>query len=474
MTIKASYPIFVLAVLVSAMSSAFAQMPGHWESTIVCTHCNSSVGLDFSNRSRGVIVLETQELGGSVPRPVKTMTYSTNDGGKNWELALDTMYCPMLNSNGYPPEQIVLHGDHLVVNQLWGATSHSDDFVNSFKVFYRDFLRELDFRSTDPATLFRVTQSYQDNHKAEYIVSRDSGKSYSNIFTLESSKFHSINDVRIRDTNEIWARLLASNQGDSSKASRLIYTRDQGKNWIDVYPFDTTKMRSSNMTFGNSDLPNEGLIHGAEPGSFYLLQNWSTLRKSYIDLLYTTDYGVTWHADSSHTHKSSPYFDHIFLRNPAGSKLWTFFTDMQTVAYSPDNGKTWAHDSVTFKGSQIKNMLWKDSVTGYILTFSKDSTVTFWSFVPGASNVENHINHNKDFFRLVSSVANEGNIRIRAVKPLAGKMSAFDMLGRIVWSKSVHAERSETIELDIRSTHGVYFLNYSEGEQQQTARYIQE
>jgi hypothetical protein len=170
----------------------------------------------------------------------------------------------------------------------------------------------------------------------------------------------------------------------------------------------------------------------------------------------------------------SPYLDISMFRNSHGSTLWLVWADSQTVSYSSDNGAHWVHDSATFRGNPVMNMLWKDSVTGYVLTFTKDSTLTFWKYLLEPSSVEHLHNAPKRFIKLPSSVVTNGKMKLLALQALHGDVKVFDALGRIVWESSIIASKSQYIDLDVPASTGVYFLQYSNGNDRQTLRYIRQ
>lgn len=469
-------PLFVLIALAAQVlffGSADAQMPGHWAKATICTHCSPPVSLDFENSTSGVIVLASKRMGGSGP-PQRTSIFVTHNGGTSWSLNVDTIYVRILRG-----DKAVVRNGHLLINSREGGILHSRDYGDSLETMYKERpLGEYDFIAANPSTMLIASRPGNDSYQtAEVRISRDSGRSFELLSTLEDTSYNILN-VRFKDTNEFWARLVYRFDLGSRKSGRLIFTTNQGMTWSDVYPFDISELRNGEASFGNGWVyyPYEGLSFGAESGTVYLLQNFIERQGkvvSQIDLLLTTDHGKTWTSDSTHTIGERYLMDVDLIRNPSGTNLWLVTGEKKTLAYSPDNAKTWHHDSTTFRGDSILHMLWKDSVNGYVLSY-KDSTVNFWKFVPGPSRVEHLDGYPTTFVRLAASVSSAGSLRVLALRPLSGEFSVYDILGRMVWRSPIAAATSEWIELDVPSSAGVYFLTYSQGTQRQTLRYVRE
>jgi hypothetical protein len=467
-TMKVLLSLIIPVILCLIVTPSAAQMPGHWEKTVLCTKCNAPAGIDFSGSENGVIVLETQRLGGTPP-PQKTSVYSTIDGGASWLLNLDTVSHPILYD-----DKVVLRDGHLMINCFIQATMHSADLGRSIIVMGREFVYDLDFMASSPSTLFRITKP--TDRSIDYVVSRDSGRSFSSIHKLEFADYN-IMSAKLVDTNEMWVIIHGAFDGPVVKRRRLLHTMNKGESWRDVYPFDTSGVDGNLTAFGNARKTLESMVLGSNPGSLYLLSNFykiGTPEQRLFDLLFTTNNGDSWVGDSSHVIEADPIFDVDLLRNPDGSQLWLLLSNAQTLAYSPDNAKTWVHDSETFKDNPIHYMLWKDSVTGFAVTHTSDSTLAFWKYIPNPSGVEHLDDHPKTYFKLASTVLKGEKLRALATQPLSGQFAVYDILGRMVWTGSVKAARSETLELDVPSLPGVYFLSYSQGSQRQSVRYVRD
>lgn len=450
------------------------EMPGHWQKTILCVSCPPPAGLAFEGMT-GAIVLQTRPLGLSFSQ---SRVFSTTDGGESWKSKFDTITAFGIHRDF----GIALRGGLLIL-EGWGGTILSNDLGDSMEVNQRMLEMDYDFYAASPSALFRLKAPLQNERVLEYAVSRDSGKTYSEISTLELPVEDFVLSARIRDSNEIWTITGGNSAISGPKLKRLHYSLDQGRNWQEVFPLhafgtDTTGVRGGNSFFGNGGSSTyEGLHPGSEAGSLYLVQNaWKggTSQRILFDLIISTDYGQSWRGDSSHSRSESLIMDVEFIRNQTGRKLWLVTLDRQIVGYSPDNARTWVHDSVTFIDNPITDMLWMDSVSGYVLTHTLDSTLTFWRFIPGSSSVEHLDNNTRSYFRLPSAVARNGRLRVLAVQPLAGEMMAFDVLGRVVWKRSVYAAKSELLELELPSFDGVFFLSYFSGFLRQSVRYVQE
>jgi hypothetical protein len=466
-----------LIILTFAIPSGAVQgqeMPGNWQKTILCGSCPPPAGLAFDGMT-GAIVLQTRPLGLSFSQ---TRVFSTTDGGESWRSRFDT-----ITSFGIQRDFGIALRAGLLIVEGWGGTILSDDLGDSMEVNQRMLEMDYDFYAASSKALFRLKAPLQNERVLEYTVSRDSGKTYSEISTLELPAEDFVLSARIRDSNEIWTITGGNSTVSGPKLKRLHYSLDQGRNWQEVFPLhafgtDTTGVRGGNSFFGNGGASTyEGLQPGSDAGSLYLVQNaWKggTSERKFFDLIVTTDYGQSWRGDSSHTRSESLIMDVEFIRNPSESKLWMVTLDQQIVGFSPDNALTWVHDSVTFIDNPITHMLWMDSVRGYVLTHTADSTLTFWRFISSSAHAEHLDTYPGSYFRLPSEVASNGRLRVHALQPLAGELIVLDVLGRVVWRRPVYAVKSELLEFDLPLRLGVYFLTYTAESLRQSARFVQE
>lgn len=462
---------FLVAILILVALPAYSQMPGNWKQSIVCNHCQPPLGIDFDSTGHGVILLQPQRIG------LKTHATSilfTTDLGESWVLHRDTI--PLIDVG--VGDKIGVRGDAVTILSHFGTTLRATSYGDSVEILARrSSSYEYDYYLL-PAARHLVARSPEaDEHILEIMVGADTGSEYSVLSTTTLASDDFIGKLRFQDSTQIWMTVFnAPGGGGLPKLPRLLYSSDRGVNWKDVYPFDTTGVNGSNSSFGyGSTIPYEGISPGYESGSVYLLYNFykaGTPESRTLDILFSTDYGKTWTGDSTHVISKKPYVDVELIRNSGGRNLWLVLGNRQTVAYSPDNAKTWLHDSLTFKGTRIVSMIWKDSVTGYVLTYSTDSTLAFWRYSTGPSSVEHYDNYPSKIFRLRSSFAISGHIKLQALQPVTAKAIAYDIMGREIWKGKVQASTFETLELELPNIPGVYFFTVQQGTNRQSLRYL--
>jgi photosystem II stability/assembly factor-like uncharacterized protein len=422
----------------------------------------------------GVIELVSQLIG-TPDVPFWAQTLVTRDGGSSWISNIDTAFVRV-----YYGDLVQIRDEHLVIaSRLTNTTFHSDDFGANMEMIRGDITENLDILLTSPATQFRAVAFRDAFQKVDIQVSYDSGATFSLLTTLADTSYH-VHSFKFKDSNEFWAVLGPRTDIKPLKRGKVLYSKDHGLNWTEVFPFDTigTDWASAQFGIGTSFNGNEGLMLGKTPGTVYLINcvfKPKTPEHRHYGLLVTTDYGLSWRGDTTQHRDGYPYTDISLLRNSRGSELWQVSADSQTLGYSSDNGISWMHDSVTFRGNNIVQMLWKDSTHAYALSFTKkDSILTFWKYTEGSSHVEHLDNPHNRYFRMPSSLLLVGKIRVYALQPIDGEMAVYDVLGRLIWSKAVKASASEKLELDVPNTTGVFILAYTGGQGKQSERYIRQ
>lgn len=463
--------VLLLAVATFAeVSPSLAQLPGYWIPTTICQPCESPTGLAVDSNT-AVVILKSSFRGFETWH---TETYYTSDKGNSWSRHIDTLALPV--QSGDP---MYLHNNQLVVSQSKGGTIHSRDYGRSFQEYRHDPQQDLDAFSPDPSTIVRIAYRNEELQEVDVLMSRDSGMTFEHLTSLIYPDYN-ILQARIKDTNEFWVAMHGRyDQGSPVKRRRLLVTTNQGKAWSEVFPLDTngTTGTGTNFGYGTDDNRYDGMTPGKRKGSLYLLSNWyksTSVDSRFFSLLYTTDFGKTWGQDSTHVIPSSPRFDVQFMRNSQDSQLWLIHHDSQSVSFTPDNAKTWYKDSTTFRGHPVEEMVWESASKGYVLTYSKDSTITFWRFVPGPSSVEHYQNGPRAFFRLLSSWMRDDILTFYSIEPLSGEFTVRDILGRVIWRKGLSTNKGELNDLSIPVSRGVFFLTYRDGDQQQSARFIQD
>lgn len=457
-----------LVLLLGTVVPSSAQIPGRWESTVVCTKCLEPAGLDFENSLTGVISLESQQVF-LFPGSAFLRIYVTFDGGATWQMRWDTVTTAIT-----PGDEVALRNGHLLINSWVGGTLHSSDYGHSIETFWQPASYQLDFFAAAPSTLMKLDRAnWIDFDTIVVSVSRDSGRTFSTLGRYNDTSFYVVN-AWFRDSSEFWLNLQYRNDLKPRKSNKLIYTKDQGASWFNVYPLDTAGPLGTNNMLAGLGSYREGLVFGVTPGVLYLLGNgyWLPDRGfSSWDFLVTTDDGASWSGDTTPWSHPTRMRNGTFMRNSHGTHLWFVHKGSQTIAYSADNGSTWDFDSVTFKDNPIRQMIWKDSVSGYAISYSKDSTLTFWKYVPDAARVE-HIPTSRKYMRLVSTVASRGTLRVVAMRDLSGSLEISDVLGRVVWTGSIDATRAQETSITVPASPGVYVLRYSGRTGSQSISYV--
>ncbi|MFI5264117.1 MAG: T9SS type A sorting domain-containing protein, partial [Candidatus Kapaibacterium sp.] len=317
-----------------------------------------------------------------------------------------------------------------------------------------------------PPTFYELCTT-QKNHTAFTESSLDTGNTFqliSNPFAIGKDPFQG---AFMHDSMNIWALITDS----VSSSTSCLHTTDGGLHWSRSFPADTTEGKNliySGQFFGNEDL-----------GSFYIRNSQlvdSNYRHelSWIDLLFTTNGGTTWQADSSN-HRRLP-----FATSSGKNKLWGFIGIRDnhyrylcdTLAYSPNNGKNWYYDSESIKGDSVVFMTWKDSTHGYIISY-KDSTITFAKYIPLSSEVIV-----KTFpylaFNLSPTITSDV-IHFTSYLAFNGTISFYDVLGRLQIQKTLVFANGEEKDFSLSGlSSGMYFITYASGNMYNSARIIKE
>ncbi len=450
-----------------------AQIPGHWEKHVVCTKCSfidyanlfPIAKLDFSDPNHGMIVGDDNDETDFAlfdPGTQKTCrVYYTSDGGVTWSkhaaanLVLNDMqgfrfltpnFAAGFNTVGtvYTTDQ----GSHW--NVIWSRAPLQ--LFLSGKVFSQK-------------TFYQVCNT-QSRHSALVESSQDTGNSFQLLSAAKSTDKYLFFAGVMDDSLNIWALVRDSGTLNTS----ILRTTNGGLNWQESYPIDTTAGRfliHSNSYFGNED-----------PNAFYL-RNFTYVDKSHaeislFDLLYTTDGGNNWEVDSSNHRRLA------FATSSGKDRIWAFigmrdFTNRylcDTLAYSPNNGKTWYYDTESIRGDSVVSMMWKDSTHGYILSY-KDSTITFAKYIPPSNDV---IVTTMPYlaFNLTPTITTD-IIHLTSYQAFNGTISFYDILGRLQMQSAMTFSNNEEKDLSLSGlSRGMYFVTYSSGGMSNFARIIKE
>lgn len=451
--------------------SLWAQLPGTWERTILCLQCSEPAAMDFYDASNGIVINNSKYLGpgkGSI-----WFSYRTTDSGKNWTLLADSTSAGIYGATIGGPKPIKYFTSGAISIFTGGRHVYSLDSGISWNIaaLPRDDQRAVYI--SDIATHHQVSTPYvSGGYITKIQVSYDSGYTYETTETLFIDSLHGFWKACFADSNDIW---VAIGTRDTVQPELLYHSQDGGRLWEIIYPYGEP------AAWAFSAFAIDGIIPGANKGTIYLLGNklrTPAYGRKYFNILYTTDNGQTWTGDSTNidtTEALGNIFLTRYLYNPAGTQLWSVLWDNKTVAYSPNNGKNWYYDSTTFKNENISFMVWKDSMQGYLLTYT-DSIINFYKYIPPQGAVEKLPNPGmKGYFTLYPTVTSSNSLTIGSLRQLGGSFELYDVLGRHYLSKAVALVAKETLQLNLPDMPpGVYFLTLRADGEAITARFVKQ
>jgi hypothetical protein len=390
--------------------------------------------MSFANQTNGLIITKSIVQGGEKT----TTSFRTIDDGINWDILVDTnklitLYGSSLSMQYYYPDFAV------------DVTSRDLRFSNDAGMTWQNYpgyeLTGLSTWIRSPSAYFIFADDITGK-VGSFIVSNDTGHSYNfygdNLYLNDDIIFTSC----MNDTADVWITTKGSQTG------HLLHTIDAGINWAESYPFDTI--------LGGGNYYGE-LLTGRNKGTIYLyssgtdanLMGWKTPAQRIIALAYTTDDGKSWNMDTTN------HTQFTLIQNSGGKKLWGILDGTRTIAYSPDNGNTWAYDSLTFKDEPIWLMYWKDTTQGYILTY-KDKQTKIYKWIPPQNNVENTVFFTVQDLKVYPVVAME-SIKILPRISMKGTFEIYDILGRQYSSQNVSWQAKQAQEIDVsKLPSGVY------------------
>jgi hypothetical protein len=455
------------------ITSLPAQVPGSWDTYIVCTKCSYvwplhdiPEWLDFADPDHGILIGDNYEYkDGNGYIYTTSRVYLTSDGGVSWVQHTDTTSfvhfgLSGLNFFNYPTQDFAAG----FIGSNYVSTTNQGSNWN----YIRDFTRDKSFeflcgKVYSPSTSYKfIWQFRNDSNPGNLPVyierSVDSGQTFLVINdTLASGNLRFYN-AYMQDSLNIWAIV----KDTISPGFSCLHTLDGGLHWSRFFPIDTTN--GGGLFYPGSMFGND------EKGVFYLVNSY--------DLLFTTDAGATWNAGSSNHGRLAQ------VVNSGGSNLWGLIgrrnnqnnrMQCDTLAYSPNNGKNWFYDGNVIRGDSVELMVWKDSTHGYIISYA-DSVIWFSKYIPPPSSVNAiiHMENSGIYFHVTPTITSD-IIHLTAYQPFNGAISVYDVLGRLFLQKSLNFADGEEKEFSLsRLSSGIYFLTFSGGGKYSSARIIKE
>jgi len=460
----------VTILLISALYCAsYAQVPGSWKKETLCTSCYEPGAIDYFDKMNGIIVCE---------RPTDTVgnVYRTTDGGVSWQLINSVPGILGARKRNQNPNTLKYFesGNVSIFNKGRGMMVYSVDSLTTWSVAEAPgTFDDIAVCLSDPSTIFRLSRSVQQYFRTKLLVSYDTGYFFEGRTDLVLDSNHAPGNGIFLDSCDIWmTAVVIVTAYDTSLRVKLFHTTDCGAQWSEAYPYDTLQGLSMRYSyFGNN-----GMVMGANRGTLYFLDNFyrhGSQDQRISDLLFTTDNGATWKADSTNLSEGTRGNTRL-LSNPSGTVLWSVFQDRKTIAYSPDNGNTWYYDSTTFRNDSISIMHWEDSSQGYILTF-KDSVFNLYTYIPPAG-IEHQPNFNsKLYFTVYPTLVAGSTLSVHAVQPIQGTFEVYDVLGRYHMSRAIRLDAKASAVLNIGDlASGIYLITLRMGSEVITARFVKQ
>jgi hypothetical protein len=444
--------LIVLLLLLVPCTGILAQEIGKWQGTVACEQCPEPYAMGFGDEENGIILTKSVVQGGEK----MTTALRTTDGGSHWLSLIDTStlavrYGKSLAMNYYLPNYIV------------DVTSYDARFSTDTGKSWENYIG---YNLTGYAATIKSPSTYHlfatdiSLSTGRFITSADTGKSYD--FYGDGLYLDSdiISSVSMPDSNDVWVTTFGSSK------QHLFHTDDAGLTWNELYPF--SPVDTENCKYGV-------LLAGATKGTIYLysteylnnlIGSGTPIERS-IALIYTTDNGVNWSADTTNHTKFT------LLQNSGGEELWGIVDGTRTIAYSSNNGKSWAYDSTTFKDEPIWLMYWKDISHGYILTY-KDNTTKAYRWIRPSSVIENKVFFTIQDLKIFPVIASE-IVKLVPRIPLKGALEIYDMLGRQHLSRNIVWDEKQIQTIDVRSlSSGVYLLVVRTERDVSSVRFIKE
>ena len=420
-----------------------AQTPGTWISSKVCDHCTEPFNVVFADNLHGFLISEgTQGY-------KKSNMYKTEDGGLTWQhitSASKNIYFDIK----FADIPMFFKLPATIITEVIDGTVLSVDTGHTWVLKpLKGAGTELTALINDPINILVLGGTFFNASNPQILVSHDTGNTFEKIGQTSSS-IKTTQSACIIDSTNAWFGAM-----DTPKDSieSLYHTVDGGETWKQVFPVDTNLIGKFYFE-----------IHkGSDKNTIYLVNNYhlEILGKSY-DFLFTTDNGLTWGGKyTDNHHVLNGLLNHV-LRNPRGKETWCVLDDHHTIGYSTNYGINWTYDSTTFRNDSIIDMIWQDSVHGYILGY-QDSIIHLYTYSQNNS-VPFIVNYIHAPFKIIPSITS--NIfHLLPLEPLKGIISIHDIFGRKIFEERLNTSGNTPIEFSLSDyASGVYFISYYSGD----------
>ncbi|HET6402165.1 MAG TPA: T9SS type A sorting domain-containing protein [Candidatus Kapabacteria bacterium] len=462
-----SYSLGVIAVLAMTHGLRAQGLPGQWHKVLLPYAASSNTNtLDFAFKDslNGLCVSHSGEIS------------STTDGGHTWVLDENSNFTLGWNETyslfveaennvecTAPHRGFFFNGTQTISISPSGAVSLDNatppGIITDSSDSYRGLYSTLAEKMYDTSYGFRLVSV--DTHKSEGLIYPDTavlmvlvthdgwhsssvyGGKHLVLFSSFYSFYPSVNTGIIVDSNDLWAEedlpIYGSKPLPSEDLKFLLHTSNGGISWDTIDAFD-----SSLNQFGTGVMD---LFANANTKDVFCMLNGSKL-----DYAYSSDYGKAWRLDSNFS--TAGGVDTTFLNvwlmvNSSPGILWAMLGEggalsappyppsdvmgnnsnrySRMVAYSSDNGASWAIDSTTFRDDSLEEMHWLDARYGWIASWSHDSLWMWYYDADGTSSV---VSNNVPQINTISIVPNPATKSI-TVDGTLGDVEISDALGRI-------------------------------------------
>jgi photosystem II stability/assembly factor-like uncharacterized protein len=424
-------------------SKLLSQISGNWHRLDVCDHCNKPVSVVFADERDGFLV--------AFPTFHKANYYKTSDGGISWQNVGQTFQ----NVNfpiGFSNLSMSFDSSGFIIAESLSGSALSLDtgFTWSsppFTAAGRESAALLD--KDNPSHILVLGGDFFNGSSPQLLVSHDTGNTFKPYGQIAAS-LKTTHSACIQDSTNVW--FTASDPRHDIR-EELYHTLDGGQNWKQIFPADTSL--TGNFLFN--------VVKGADKNTVYLAGGMGKLQilgQNY-DFFFTTDNGTTW---SGRSGKKGNFLwpGYYLLCNPKGSELWSVLDDQYTVIYSPDNGLHWQYDSVTFHNDSIVNMIWQDSMHGYILAY-QDSTIHLYTYSQ-ANSASYFVNYIHAPFKIMPSITSD-IIHVLPLQDLHGLISIHDIFGRTILQERLNTSQNVQIDYSLAQySTGVYYISYYSGD----------
>ncbi|HEX5315248.1 MAG TPA: T9SS type A sorting domain-containing protein [Candidatus Kapabacteria bacterium] len=390
---------------------------------------------------------------------------STTDGGRTWVLDtnLGNDYIDRKDLNSVEctaPHHGFYHGGNYTISIAPSKTNILFP-PEAGQINYGDYTT-LAEKMYDTAYGFRLAEIFSS---VVMIVTHDGWQSSVPYDSGYLQNVQSPISAYIVDSNDVWAEEgeVETRTGFVDSPKVILHSTNGGITWQSFDAFDSARYRP---------WVQELLVNPKTHEVFCTVYN------SDIDYAYSSDYGITWQLDSSFkgskdeiTWHPGSKVDGVLWRmaNPAPGILWAMiggsgYSNVEIVptrdaiggdsnyysrklAYSSDNGATWAIDSTTFINDSLEEMHWLNARHGWIASWSHDSLFMWYYDADGTSGVVEHYLHSPAYSLLYPDPVTS-TLYVDA-PGLKGQVLVFDVLGRVVISTVLPS--SDKMQIDVRA-----------------------